>query len=98
MTPALALRARRLTALRYRRLMADGYRRLPAKAHGRLDGIASELEGLAEALAAPGPVAVKGAAQAWLLLTDGTGPLYNSRSATALRACAAPAAESLDVD
>jgi hypothetical protein len=37
-------------------------------------------------------------AQAWILLTDGTGPLYNSRSTTNLRAFAAGATNNLRLD
>src|SRR5258708_19236038 len=44
MTPALALRARRLTAPPRRRQMADGYRRLPLEARGPLDCVGAELE------------------------------------------------------
>ncbi len=36
-----------------------------------------------------------GVAQAWILLTDGAGPLYNPRSPISLRARAVRAAESL---
>jgi len=45
---------------------------------------ADELNRLADTLDDPGPVAAQGVAQAWLLLTDGTGPLYNARSRTNL--------------
>jgi len=88
MTPALALRARRLTAPPRRRQMADGYRRLPLEARGRLDCVGAELERLAATLESPGPVTASGAAQAWLLLTDGTGPLYNSHGPAGVRAAA----------
>src|SRR5438105_2864067 len=60
-TPALALRARRLTAPPRRRQMADGYRRLPREARGRLDCVGAELARLAETLEAPGPVTATGA-------------------------------------
>ena len=78
--------------------MADGYRRLPLEARGRLDCVGAELTGLAETLAAPGPVTASGAAQAWLLLTDGTGPLHNASSAAGARAAAARTLESLSLE
>jgi hypothetical protein len=97
-TPALALRARRLTAPPRRRLMADGYHRLPLKARGRLDRVGTELERLAATLESPAPVAARGAAQAWLLLTDGTGPLYNSGSVAGVRAAASRTLDSLSLE
>jgi hypothetical protein len=97
-TPALALRARRLTAPPRRRQMADGYRRLPRKARGRLDCVGAELAQLADTLEAPGPVTATGAAQAWLLLTDGTGPLYNSRAPAGVRAAAERTLDTLSLD
>ena len=54
-----------------------------------------ELAELADTLDDPGPVAAGGVAQALLLLTDGTGPLYNPFSATSLRAWAERAARDL---
>jgi hypothetical protein len=91
-TPALALRARRLTALRDRRTKAATYRRLLCEAgedasrsyaritprRRRVLAAGAAIARLADALAQPGPVAARGAAEASLLLTDGTGPLYNS--------------------
>jgi hypothetical protein len=57
-----------------------------------------ELIRLADALASPGPVATRGVAQAWILLTDGTGPLYNETSAANLRTRAASAADNLHLE
>jgi hypothetical protein len=54
-----------------------------------------DLTRLADALATPGPVAPRGVAQAWILLTDGTGPLYNANTTANLRARAASAADNL---
>ena len=54
-----------------------------------------ELSALADTLAEPGPVAASGVAQAWILLTDGTGPLYNPDSRTSLCAGAARAVREL---
>lgn len=102
----LALRARRLTTLSRRRAIADGLRRViretcrgvpPSRARvsPRLPQViaaSDDLIRLANALASPGPVAARGVAQAWILLTDGTGPLYNANSTPNLRARAASAA------
>jgi hypothetical protein len=72
---ALALRARRLTSLPRRRLIASALRRLlnagRVKDEGRI-----QVAQLAQALAEPGPIDPRGAARAWLLVTDGTGPLH----------------------
>jgi hypothetical protein len=106
---ALSVRARRLTALPNRRAIAQAYRRVvrEACAEGRRSRVriltcksrvmaaSDELSGLADRLARPGPVAAQGAAQALILLTDGTGPLYNPKSDLSLRACAACANENL---
>jgi hypothetical protein len=108
-TAVLALRARRLTALGTRRSIADTYRRLVREARegatggrarlipstGRVIAASDELTGLADKLSTPGPVDAQGVAEALLLLSDGTGPLYNSRSQATLRASAARAAQDL---
>jgi len=72
---ALALRARRLTSLSRRRVIADALLRLLRNGSVVDDG-RDQLAGLASALAQPGPVDPRGAARAWLLVTDGTGPLH----------------------
>lgn len=111
-TAPLALRARRLTGLSGRRAVANGLRRVvrdscpgasPSRTRvspRRSQVVAAdhELTRLAETLAAPGPVAARGAAEAWILLTDGTGPLYNDGSRANLRARAADAADHLRFD
>ena len=93
-SPALALRARRLTALSRRRSLAGALRRIVREAledarvsRGRVrpdrngvEAAREELTALADGLADPRPVAAHGVAQAWLLVTDGTGPLYNACS------------------
>jgi hypothetical protein len=108
----LALRARQLTTLSRRRAIADGLRRaihytsrgVPAPraliSPGRTQVIdaSDELIRLADALASPGPVAARGVAQAWILLTDGTGPLYNANSTANLREGAASAADNLRLE
>lgn len=108
----LALRARRLTGLPRRRAVAIGLRRVirdsctgtsPSQARvsprrSQVVGADHELTRLAETLATPGPVGVRGAAEAWILLTDGTGPLYNDGSPADLRARAGEAAEHLRLE
>ena len=104
----LALRAQRLTEPDRRWSMAGSLRRIVRAADGdgggrrRLARVTpnrpavlrarDELGRLADTLDDPGPVAAQGVAQAWLLLTDGTGPLYNSRSTLPLGDQAARAA------
>jgi hypothetical protein len=108
-SPALALRARRLTALTRRRSLAGALRRIvrealddPRVSRGRVrpdrhgvEAAREELTALADGLADPRPVAAHGVAQAWLLVNDGTGPLYNACSRASLRAGAARAAREL---
>jgi hypothetical protein len=90
-SPALAIRARRLTSLSRRRIVAGSLWRLLWA--GRVAGDGREqLAALASALAKPGPVDPCGAARAWLLLTDGTSPLYGRGN---LRGYAASAARQL---
>jgi hypothetical protein len=105
----LALRARRLTQLSRRRSIADAFRRIVREAHegarlsyvritpsrGRVALASDELSRLAATLAEPGPVAARGVAQAWMLLTDGTGPLYNPSSPANLQERAVSAAANL---
>jgi len=106
---ALALRAQRLTEPDRRWSMAGALRRVLRDANvdrrqrlGRVTpdlravkSAAEELTRLADTLDDPGPVAAQGVARAWLLLTDGTGPLYNAGSRTSLCAGAARAARDL---
>jgi hypothetical protein len=106
---SLALRARRLTTLSRRRQIAEGLRRVtrdtcrvvppsrvrisPRRSH--VVAASDDLTRLADALAHPGPVAARGVAQAWILLTDGAGPLHNPTSTANLRARACTAANNL---
>ena len=106
---ALALRAQRLTEPDRRWSMAGAIRRVVRDANAnrrrRLGGVtpnfravniaAEELSRLADTLDDPGPVSAQGVARTWLLLTDGTGPLYNARSRTSLCAGAARAVRDL---
>jgi hypothetical protein len=105
----LALRAQALTEPDHRRTIAEALRRIlrdaqagcrPAlgrvpPSHSRVRAAREELGRLADALDDPGPVTAGGVAQAWILLTDGTGPLYNPESRTPLRAGAARAVKEL---
>jgi hypothetical protein len=107
---ALTLRARRLigpsarTALarQLRRVVNDArgghvwLSRVPVRRPEVLDA-ADALDVLADRLAAPGPVDVRGVAQVQLLLTDGTGPLYFRGATEELRARIANALRRLDV-
>jgi hypothetical protein len=106
---ALAERARWQTALPHRRTIANSLSGLiqdadqsrvrsrfvarPSPAH--ILAAENELRGLADKLGRPGPVAARGAAEAWLLVTDGTGPLYNPARRAQLCACALRAREDL---
>lgn len=106
---ALALRAQHLTEPEHRRSLAQALRRIIREAHERrpvvtgrvmpirasVSAARDELSRLADALDEPGPVAAGGVAQASLLLTDGTGPLYNPSDAKWLGAGAARAAREL---
>jgi hypothetical protein len=106
---ALALRARQLTDLSNRRALATALRRIVRQAQedagpsypriiparSRVAAASDELSRLADTLSEPGPVAARGVAQTRILLTDGTGPLYNPGSAASVRASAASAAENL---
>jgi hypothetical protein len=104
---ALALRAQRLTEPDRRWSIAGALRRVVSEADedhrptlGRVrpnpravKAASEELNRLADTLDDPGPVAAHGVAQAWILLTDGTGPLYNPTSCAALAARVAQAAK-----
>lgn len=106
---ALALRARRLTNLPRRRKLALAIRHLVHEANrsgarsrvrvsprsDRVSAASRELAMLAEKLAEPTPVCARGVAQALLLLSDGTGPLYNQHSEGTIRDRAASAVANL---
>jgi hypothetical protein len=106
---ALALRAQRLTEPDRRWSTAGALRRIVREARddrrqrfGRVRpnaravlAASRELSDLADTLDDPGPVAARGVAKAWLLLTDGTGPLYSPESRTTLVADAAQALREL---
>lgn len=106
---ALALRAQHLTEPEQRRSIAQTLRRIVREAQERrpvvsgrvlpsrtaVSAARDELSLLADALDEPGPVAAGGVAQASLLLTDGTGPLYNPWSGRSLGTGAADAARDL---
>jgi hypothetical protein len=106
---ALALRAERLTEADRRHTIAKALRRVlrdvqagervaPGRvplSYARVKAARDELSLLADTLEAPGPVTAGGVAQAWMLLTDGTGPLYNPYSRINLCAGAARATREL---
>ena len=106
---ALALRAQQLTEPESRGSIARALRRVLREAQQgsrpalgrimpsrtRVRAAREELSRLADALDDPGPVAAGGVAQALLLLTDGTGPLYNPDSRASLCAGALRAASEL---
>jgi hypothetical protein len=108
-TAALSSRAGRLTELSRRRAIAEALLRVVREAHQgaapsivhitpcrrRVVAAGDELTKLAAGLAEPGPVAARGVAQAWILLTDGSGPLYNPSTSASLEAVAVKAAENL---
>lgn len=108
---ALALRARQLTALSRRRSMAEAIGAIVGEVRGaqqtdrvrirpvraRVVAAEEELSRLAEELAMPGPVAARGVAQAELLLTDGTGALYNPARRISVGALAASARANLEL-
>jgi hypothetical protein len=107
----LALRAHRLTEPDRRWSIAGALRRIvreaeedrprlgrmmPVRPHPATVRAASdELNELADTLDDPGPVAAHGVAQAWLLITDGTGPLYHPGTSDSLSLRAAQAARQL---
>jgi hypothetical protein len=107
---ALTLRARTLIgpsaratlARQLRRVVSDARgghvwtSRMPVRRPAVLDA-ADDLDVLAERLAAPGPVDVRGVAQVQLLLSDGTGPLYFRGATEELRARVANALSRLEV-
>ena len=105
----LAVRARRLLGRQHRDALARSYRRIVRDAlepqagslrriaprRRRVKAAISELTGLADALAQPEPVSVRGVAQAQLLLTDGAGPLYAAGADSDLCVLASRAADEL---
>jgi hypothetical protein len=107
----LALRAHRLTEPDRRWSIAGALRRIIREAEedrprlgrmmpvrpdpGTVRAASEELSELADTLDDPGPVAAYGVAQAWLLITDGTGPLFHPGNGPSLSARAADAARQL---
>jgi hypothetical protein len=106
---ALALRARRLTSLPRRRELALAIQRLLREADrpggrsrlrvrplpDRVAAASRELASLADKLGQSTAVSARGVAQALILLTDGTGPLYNPHSDSTVGDRAASAAANL---
>lgn len=111
-SPALALRARRLSDYARRRSIAQTLTRVVDEAENgggsrstirvvpsraRVLAAAGELRQLAELLGRPGPVDPHGVAHAWILVTDGTGPLYGPSSAGSLTISTAAAIRELQL-
>jgi hypothetical protein len=109
-TGPLALRARALIGPSLRERLARELRSVVSDARGshrwlahvpirrpEVLGAADELAVLADRLAAPGPVDVRGVAEVHLLLADGCGPLYYRGATEELRARVAAALRRLDV-
>jgi hypothetical protein len=108
---ALALRARHLSDFKERRALAGSIRRLVGQAEpgrprsavriipsfGHVTAARDVLVTLADTLADPQPVRVRGVAQARLLLTDATWPLYNPRCERTLRTQARIASDNLEL-
>jgi hypothetical protein len=95
-------RVRRRLGLEVRRILDDARnpmiigRRLVPTRRAEVVAAADELDRLADALLAPGPLAARGVAQVRLLLLDGCGPLYFSGAREGLRAAAMRALEALE--
>jgi hypothetical protein len=107
---ALTLRARALIGPAARATLARQLRRVVSDARGghtwlsrvpvrrrEVLEVAQELDVLADRLAAPGPVDVRGVAQVQVLLTDGIGPLYYRGATGELRASVANALHRLEL-
>jgi len=109
--PAVALRAEHLTEAATRRNLARSLRELVRRAGGapapwsrvvpvartRVLDASPELDRLANLLLAPGPVGAAGVAQVQLLITDGTGPLYNPAASEDLALAAERAIQALEL-
>jgi hypothetical protein len=109
--PAVALRARRLTEISKRAELARTLSQVVNRArqasstaspHVQVPiarravlGATDELSELASELVAPGPVGAGGVAQVQLLISDGTGPLYNPNSRVDLPTAVRRAIEAL---
>jgi hypothetical protein len=107
----LALRAQRLTEPDRRWSIASALRRVIREAdedrprlgrmmpvrpdRGTVREASEQLNVLADTLDDPGPVAAHGVAQAWLLITDGAGPLYDPAAGQSLSVRAAQATRQL---
>ncbi len=106
----MAIRAQQLVAPAGRRSLAEGWARVLDRAHrppvprtprvrlcrDRIIAAEGDVRELLATLAGPSPIAASGAAMASLLLTDGTGPLYNHRSARDLGAAVREATRQLN--
>jgi hypothetical protein len=108
---ALALRARRIASPTTCRQLAKGVDRVRGIAEGQAQprwlgasrrwptwvrGAGSELRALSDRLLVDGPVTAQGIAKLRLLLSDGSGPLYQPRTQEQLRDQLADVLEALD--
>ena len=106
---ALAWRARRLSEIKQRRLLARSLTRLVASAdaaagpsskaplsRSAIHGSGPELAAVVDRLDATGPVSVQGVARIQSLLTDGSGPLYQSSTPERLARELRAALEAMD--
>jgi hypothetical protein len=106
--PLLAARARRLVSPPARRQIIQGWNNVlrqarrpafvpaPPLSRDRVIAAEPDVRYLLALLAGPRPVAARGAAMAMVLLTDGTGPVHNQRSALSLTAAVREAIRQLD--
>jgi hypothetical protein len=107
---AVALRARRLTEISKRAELARTLSQLVNRARQASSptsqapiarravlSATEELSELASELVAPGPVGAGGVAQVQLLISDGTGPLYNPQSGIDLTTAVRRAIEALQL-
>jgi hypothetical protein len=106
-----AVRAGMLIAPTWRRRLAASWADLLAESTGpaargrpagvplqrvRIDAARDDIQRLVDALRAPGPASARGVALATLLLTDGTGPVYQRSSPVDLPAALHAAVRHLD--
>src|SRR5919204_3403878 len=106
--PRLAERARVLTGAKTRERLAQALREVVSAAEdprvatggvplarAEVRAASHQLRLLAGGLQAPGPVHARGVAETQLLLTDGSGPIYNPRSETPLEVATVAARRAL---
>jgi hypothetical protein len=110
-SPLLAARAVAIVSVRMRRELSRSWKDLLVRARGeahftstrriplcrdRIVGAEPEIEAMLEALDAPLPLPARGVAMASLLITDGTGPLYNRAAPIELQTALGQVTQHLD--